>query len=107
MKIPFWICHQKPERCFKYKGKSLPLCSRCLSLYSFLIFGFVISLIFNLANMFNKKEMLIFVILLNLPLFIDSITQFFKIRESTNILRLITGLFSGLSLGIGLHYLMF
>ncbi len=105
MKFPFWICHQKPERCFKYKGKPLPLCSRCLFLYSFLIFGFILSILFNLADNFDKKEMLFFIIFLNLPLFVDSITQFFKIRESTNILRSITGFLSGLSLGIGLHYL--
>ena len=106
MKIPFWVCHQKQERCFKYNGKPLPICSRCLSLYFSLIFGFALSILFNLADNFDKKEMLFFIISLNLPLFIDSITQFFKIRESTNFLRLITGFFSGLSLGIGLHYLI-
>ncbi len=106
MKIPLWICHQKPERCFKYKGRLLPLCSRCLFLYSSLIFGFILSILFNLAYNFYKKEMLFFIISLNLPLFVDSITQFFKIRKSTNLLRSITGFFSGLSLGIGLHYLI-
>jgi len=28
------VCHQAPERCFEWLGRPLPVCARCLALYS-------------------------------------------------------------------------
>jgi uncharacterized membrane protein len=28
------VCHQAPERCFEWLGRPLPVCARCLGLYS-------------------------------------------------------------------------
>jgi hypothetical protein len=28
------VCHQFPERCFEWLGRPLPVCARCLGLYS-------------------------------------------------------------------------
>jgi len=106
MALPVWICHQKPERCFKFKNKLFPLCARCFGLYLFMVLGFVISLIFNISIRLNKGRLLIIIILMCLPLFIDSITQLLKLRESNNSLRFITGSLAGFICGIGLHYIV-
>ncbi len=107
MKFPLWICHQKPERCFKFKGKPMNLCSRCFGLYLFIFIGFIISLIFGLNYILNTRELFIFTIILTLPFFIDTATQFFEWRKSNNSLRFITGSLAGLILGINIHYIIF
>lgn len=28
------VCHQAPDRCFEWLGRPLPVCARCLALYS-------------------------------------------------------------------------
>ncbi len=100
------ICHRIPSRCLKFNGKFLPLCTRCLGFYSSLIFGFILSLLFGIAHLFEKKEMLVLVIIFVSPLAIDGITQLFRFRESNNYLRLATGFMAGLVCGIGVHYLL-
>lgn len=105
MKIPKWVCHQIPERCFSVRGKKLFLCSRCLMLYLGMIIGFIISLISNLAYFFNKKGMLVVMFILLIPMAIDGTTQLVKLRESNNTLRTITGLLAGLICGVGIHFI--
>ena len=86
-------CHKMPERCFSFKGKPMPFCSRCLGcgighIISFLLF------IFNILPSF------LFAIILIIPLGIDwSIQKFFLIM-SNNYRRLITGILGGLGVGI-------
>jgi len=106
MKLPKWVCHQIPERCFVINGKHMPLCSRCFGLYSSMVIGFLTSLIFNLGTLFNKKEMLIIGFIICFPLALDGITQLFKWRESNNIIRFITGILAGFFCGVGIHYLI-
>ncbi len=100
------ICHRIPSRCIKINGLVLPLCARCLGFYSSLIIGFILSLLFGIAHLFEKKEMLVLVIIFVSPLAIDGITQLFRFRESNNYLRLTTGLVAGFVCGIGGHYLL-
>lgn len=106
MRLPRWICHQIPERCFVVNGICMPLCSRCFGLYISMIFGFLISLIFNLGGLFNKIQMLIIGFLMCSPLALDGTTQLFKWRESNNKLRFITGILAGFFCGVGTHYLL-
>jgi len=101
-----WICHQKVDRCFKIKGKTMPICSRCFGVYLFIFIGFVFSIVFKIATNLTKIKILGLIMLFAFPLFIDGITQSIKLRESTNLLRFITGSLAGLSLGIGLHWLI-
>ena len=107
MKIPFWICHQKPERCFKFHNKPLPLCSRCIGLYLSLILGFLLSYLIGLNIYLNKQILIKLSILLILPLVIDGFTQFLHLRESNNWLRFITGVLAGFVCGVDLAYLIF
>ena len=77
-----------PERSFKYKGKQFPLCARCTGIFigyfTFPIFQFQII-----------EPSLLLIILLSIPMFVDSITQSMNYRESNNLLRVITGFFFG------------
>lgn len=106
MKLPKWFCHQIPERCLLVNGKRMFICSRCFGLYFGLIIGFLVSSIFNLGRLFNKRELLIIGFVMCSPLAIDGITQLLKWRESNNTLRFVTGILAGLFCGVGLNYLI-
>lgn len=83
----------------------MSLCSRCFGLYLFLIIGFLISIIFNIS--LTKSQTLLLTLIFVSPLIFDSVTQFFRLRESNNPLRFITGSLAGLVCGVALHYLIF
>ena len=106
MKLPRWICHQRPERCFEINGKPMILCSRCFGLYLFIAIGFLFPLIVEFINILDTKPLLILTIILTLPFFIDSATQFLGWRKSNNSLRFITGSLAGIILGIDIYYII-
>jgi uncharacterized membrane protein len=83
-----YICAQIPSHSFYVFGHQLGLCERNLSIYSSMFIG---SLIFALS----KKRMpgipwWIWVLMI-IPIAWDGITQMFGLRESTWVLRVITG----------------
>ena len=91
------ICHRIPERSFFFRGHQFPVCARCTGFYITLFMYFVYAYFFYI----NYNIYLIsLAILLLLPSFLDGITQLFGLRESNNVLRLITGLMGGIGLGI-------
>ena len=98
MKISKSICHRKPERSFKCNGKYFPLCARCTGFY----LGILVSLpiIFVFLKYLSEIDLFVLGIILLISMFIDGTTQFFKIRESNNILRFITGLVGGFGVTI-------
>ena len=71
-----------------------------------MILVFIISIIFRIGNNLNKNQLLGISISLVAPLFIDSVTQLLRLRESNNILRFITGSLAGIICGIDLYYLI-
>jgi len=76
------------ERSFKYKGKQFPLCARCTGIF----IGYFTFPLFQLQII---ESSLLLIILLSIPLFVDSITQSMNYRESNNIFRVITGFLFG------------
>jgi uncharacterized membrane protein len=82
------ICHQIPERSFYYKQKQFPVCARCTGI----ILGYCTIPLFYFGII---KISILFIILLNIPFLIDSVTQYMGYRESNNKLRLITGILTG------------
>jgi uncharacterized membrane protein len=78
-----------PERSFFWKGKQFPVCARCTGIH----LGYLTFPLF----MFNVFTLNIWwTVALILPTYIDGLTQAFFKRESTNILRVMTGLMAGI-----------
>lgn len=89
-KIEFVLCHHMAERSFHFKGKQFPICARCTGI----LIGYFTFPIFHF-NIITPSLLLIF--LLMVPTLLDSVTQALEYRESSNILRLITGFLGGAS----------
>lgn len=89
--MKFVFCHQIPERSFKFKGRQFPVCARCTGI----LIGYCAFPLFYFGII---KLSILPIILLNLPIFIDGITQYMGWRESNNKLRLITGFLSSFAL---------
>lgn len=83
------ICHRREDRSFKLYGYVFPLCARCTGI----MIGFFLGLfLINTNHFFPFPYIIIFII----PLLLDGFSQAFGWRESTNFLRLATGIFFGI-----------
>lgn len=88
------LCHQLPERSFFLFGHQLCVCARCTGIY----FGVL------LGGIFARKESphpLVLVAAL-IPMALDGGSQLL-FRESTNLLRLGTGLIAGVAVAFYLY----
>ncbi len=83
-------CHRLPERSFFWKGRKFPICARCMGIY----IGFIAFPLY----WFGLEPNWLIGLLLIAPTFIDGMTQAMFDRESTNWLRLTTGILAGLGL---------
>lgn len=84
-------CHQLPERSFFCNGKQFPVCARCTGVF----FGEVGAVVLALFRVFLRPS-IGFALLICMGL--DWLIQELRIRESTNIRRLITGIMGGFGL---------
>lgn len=96
--IGYGLCHQLPERSFFGGGYQLPVCARDTGIY----FGFALGLLALslLARRSRPQELPRWPVLIIIGVFIaamgtDGVTSYAGLRESTNDLRLITGLGTG------------
>ncbi len=89
------ICDQIPAHSFFIMGHQMAFCSRNFSLYGAVWLG---SMIFRFVRHFLRPLKWYYLILLLLPMALDGGTQLFGWRESTDLLRVITGLLFGLGL---------
>lgn len=80
-------CHQRADRSFFFKGYQFPVCARCTGV----LIGYCLTIPVYLLWKFYYHHCLIACLMMLL----DWIIQYFKIRESTNIRRLITGVLGG------------
>lgn len=88
------FCHKIKDRSIEFFGLENYFCSRCLGVYIGFITGFIFRFIFDV----NINTL--FFLVLTLPLIIDGFSQFFDLKESNNLLRIMTGLL----FGIGIAY---
>lgn len=95
MSVLDYICHRKPERSFFYKGHQFPVCARCTGFY---ISGIATIILLKFIPVPYTLTTLLIGIILLIPCAIDGFTQLFEMRESNNILRLITGILGGVGL---------
>jgi len=91
------MCHGIPSRCVEVFGVPMPICARCLGIYAGLLVGL---LAFRLLPWFTERAMRIAAFLAVTPLAIDGLTQLAGLRESTNPLRLATGIAAGFAFGM-------
>ncbi len=92
----FWlhfVCAQIPSHSFYIFGHQLGLCARNFSIYTSMFIG---SLIFVLSKKRLPGIPWWMWVLMILPMALDGITQMFGLRESTWVLRVITGTLFGL-----------
>ncbi len=86
-----FACHRRPDRSFFWKGKQFPVCARCTGLYLGYAVGVVLALVMGSWVSYAA-------ILLLTPLLLDSLTQYWQWRTSTNLLRFSTGLLGGIGI---------
>ena len=89
MRIGSLGCHQMYERSFTFRGYQFPVCARCTGIFV----GYLIGIF--LAIMKIKMNLKICVLLI-LIMALDGFLQLFKVKASTNIRRLITGILAGI-----------
>ena len=83
--IGFAFCHRQKDRCLNIFGYTSFLCARCTGI----LIGF---LLFILFSFFNLPPPLFVALGLMVPLIVDGISQFFNLRTSNNLIRLVTGI---------------
>jgi uncharacterized membrane protein len=86
-------CHGIADRCFLFRGRPMPFCSRCLGCSVGHIFSF---LLFIFGFLPNLAIATVFI----LPLAIDWLAQEFFGIISNNWRRLFTGILGGFGIGI-------
>lgn len=88
------VCHQKPERSFFIFEHKLGVCSRCSGIYfSMLLSTLLYPIIWGIGNRKTPSKWLLIAGMI--PIGLDGLTQLVGLRESNNILRVVTGLFFG------------
>jgi uncharacterized membrane protein len=93
------LCHQQASRSFFINENQMPFCSRCTAIW----LGIVIGLGFMVFYKIDLNEKFIYLIIIGIiPIGIDGIGQLFNFWESTNIIRLVTGLLVGIVCGIAI-----
>ena len=98
-----FFCHQLSSRSLFLDDIEMPVCARCASIYIATALG----LIFFRLKGYGKREFKMnwpLFVLLFIPTALDGFTQLFGWRESTNLLRLVTGLPYGLGYAYGIAW---
>lgn len=90
------MCHGMPARCLIVWNVPMPICARCTAIYSGLFAGVVLFAIARVRIGVAK----IFLIGASAAMALDGFTQLAGLRESTNPLRVATGLAVGMAFGI-------
>ena len=93
------ICHGIPSRCLLLFGVPMPICARCTAIYLGLIAGTVV---FRFIPRMSEMAARAMAIAAALPMALDGGTQLIRLRESTNELRVVTGLMAGIALAVWL-----
>jgi len=91
------ICHQKPERSYFIWGYQLPVCVRCLGIYTGIVIGaFIYPLFKNIKSTAIPEKKFLPVFLA--PIFIDGLAQIFNLYFSPHYIRFLTGIIASIAL---------
>ena len=91
------MCHGMPARSLELFGVPMPLCARCVGIYAGMLAGI---LAFWAVPLLRERVMRGVAFAAVTPLALDGLTQLTGLRESTNPLRLATGVIAGLAFGL-------
>ena len=92
-RMPFrFLCHGIEERCLTIGEGRMAVCSRCFGIYAGALAGIALWLVTR------RAVPVALLVVMAIPLLIDGGTQAVGLRESTNLLRLATGVPAGASL---------
>ena len=91
------MCHGRPERCLELFGIDMPICARCVGIYAGLLAGLAL---FPAFRFVRERTLRVVAFVVLMPLAIDGLTQLTGLRESTNPLRIATGLVAGFAFGL-------
>jgi uncharacterized membrane protein len=97
------LCHQKAERSFFINGNQMPFCSRCTAIFFGLASGLGFMIFYQIQ--LNEKFLLAIIVCI-IPLALDGIGQLFNLWESTNLIRVITGLLTGTAFGLAISVII-
>ena len=93
------MCHEKAERSFFINGNQMPFCSRCTAIW----LGLAIGIGFMVFYSIELDTKFVFLMIVGLaPIGVDGVGQIFGLWESTNLIRVLTGLFIGIICGISI-----
>lgn len=101
--LGYGLCHQLPERSFIAGGVQLPVCARDTGIY----LGFAIALL--VITLLERRRratepapvwVLVLAALMVGAMAVDGLTSYMGLRETTNDLRLATGLAAGFGLSV-------
>ena len=92
------ICHQHSPRSLFFFESNIGLCARCFAFYVTVLL-YILVLFFIDIKIQNLLKIYIFFLFVS-PLVIDGITQLFQFRESTFLLRTITGAMAGIGVSV-------
>jgi uncharacterized membrane protein len=91
------FCHQKYDRSIFLNGNQMPFCSRCTAIWLGIALGLGFMIFYSIIL---DNKILLIIILGILPLGIDGIGQLLNFWESTNLIRILTGLLTGFISGL-------
>ena len=83
------MCHQHADRSFFIDGNQMPFCARCTGIFLGLAFGFLIGALYDI----RMGPLLYFIMII--PLGLDGTLQLITPYESTNFIRIVTGMLTG------------
>ena len=92
------MCHGIERRCLTLFGVPMPICARCTAIYAGLIAGVAAFLL--LRPLLEERAVRIAVFIAATPMLLDGLTQATGLRESTNLVRLITGFVAAFAFGL-------
>jgi uncharacterized membrane protein len=97
------LCHQKADRTLFLNENEMPFCSRCTAIW----FGLAIGLGFMVLYTIELNEKFLIALIAALfPISIDGIGQLIGFWESTNLIRIFTGLPVGIICGIAIGIIL-
>jgi len=103
------LCHQMAERSYHFGGVSWAVCARCSGIYVGLIFAlFALLIAYRGAQRHGLMLRWYWVFLAAGVAFLgwDGVTSYMHLRETTNLLRWITGIGMGASLAPLIYFLL-